>query len=229
MEVEEGESPGWVVHGVLGAALAARVVVGHLTLPLLVVARGTGFLPLLVARPSEATLVVAGAQARSGLIPWPWLITLAVVGAVLSDTLSYAAGRVWGERALHRLAGHGAGHRHPADTGRSWAERLLAPSRRMMARSAPAAVALGRPTVVTHGVAPVLAGTSGLPLPVFMVAATAGALAWVGLWAAGGVAVGALWGQSSTVVAAVAAAAAGLAGGGWLLCRRSPRCALGST
>lgn len=212
---------GWAVHGVLGAALATRAVVGHLTLPLLVVVQGAGFLPLLIARPSEATLVIGGAQARSGLIDWPLLVVLAVVGAVLSDALSYAAGRVWGERAVRRLAGHAHGERRGSRLG-----RLVTWSQRLMARSAPVAVALGRPTVLTHGITPVLAGTSGVRLPVFLAASTAGAIAWVGLWVAGGAALGALWQQSRTLVVAgaVAAAAAGL--GGWALCRRSPRCAL---
>jgi len=206
---------------VLGAALAIRAVLGHLTLPLLVVVQGAGFLPLLIARPSEATLVVGGAQARTGLIAWPLLVLLAVVGAVVSDTLSYAAGRVWGERALRRLAGHGHGEDRGSRVG-----RLVTWSQRLMARSAPVAVALGRPTVLTHGVTPVLAGTSGVRLPVFLAASTVGAAAWVGLWVAGGVALGALWEQSKMLVvaAAVVAAAAGL--GGWVLCRRSPRCAL---
>ena len=217
----DGAARGWALHGVLGAALATRAVVGHLTLPLLVVAQGAGFLPLLIARPSEATLVVGGAQARTGLIAWPLLVVLAVIGAVVSDTLSYAAGRVWGERALRRLAGHAHGEHRSSRVG-----RLATWSQRLMARSAPVAVALGRPTVLTHGVTPVLAGTSGVRLPVFLAASTVGAAVWVGLWVAGGVALGALWEQSKTLVvaAAVVAAAAGL--GGWALCRRSPRCAL---
>lgn len=205
----------------LGAALATRAVVGHLTLPLLAVVQGGGFLPLLIARPSEATLVVGSAQARTGLIRWPLLVVLAVVGAVVSDTLSYAAGRVWGERALRRLAGHAHGEHRGSRVG-----RLVAWSQRLMARSAPVAVALGRPTVLTHGVTPIPAGTSGVRLPVFLAASTVGAFAWVGLWVAGGVVLGALRDQSKTLVvaAAVVAAAAGL--GGWALCRRSPRCAL---
>lgn len=49
-----GTAPGrWAAHGLLGTALAGRALVGHLTLPLLVVLEGPGFLPLLVARPSE--------------------------------------------------------------------------------------------------------------------------------------------------------------------------------
>lgn len=216
----------WAVHGVLGAALATRALLGHLTLPLLVVAEGTGFLPLLLARPSEATLVVGGVQARSGLITWPALVVLAVAGAVASDTLSYAAGRVWGERALRRVAGPAHRDHHGSRVG-----RVIAWSQRLMARSAPAAVALGRPTVVTHGVTPVLAGTSGVRLPVFLAASTAGALAWVGLWVAGGAALGALWQQSKAfvIVAAAVAAAAAVAVGGWAWCRRSPRCALSPT
>ena len=206
------------MHGLLGAALAGRALVAHLTLPLLVVLEGSEFLPLLLARPSEATLVIGGAQARNGLIAWPLLVTLAVVGAVASDALSYAAGRRWGERALRRLVRHDRSHRGPSRIGRvaAWSERL-------MARSAPLAVALGRPTVLTHSVTPVLAGTAGLRLRVFLAASTVGALAWVAVWVAGGAALGALWQASKpvTLVALLAVAAATLVG--VVLRRRSAR------
>lgn len=208
-----------VVQGAVGAALAGRALVGHLTLPLLVVVKGAGFLPLLIARPSEATLVVGGTQARDGLIAWPVLVALAVIGAVISDSLSYAAGRVWGDRALRRLAHHGRHGSRPSAVG-----RVAAWSHRLMGRSAPLAVALGHPTVITHGVAPVMAGSAGVRFPVFLAASVTGAVAWVALWITGGAAVGALWEQSRVVVVASATAIVAAGVTGWVVCRRSPRC-----
>lgn len=163
--------------GALAAAVGGgRAVASHLTLPLVVVLRGAAFLPLLLARPSETTLAVGAAQARAGLIDWPVLIGIAVVGAVASDGISYFLGRTLGESALHRLISHRHGGRLARPLG--WV-------RARMDRHGGPVIALARPTVITHGAVPVLAGISGVPPIRFLAWSTIGAGLWAVTWAAG--------------------------------------------
>lgn len=157
-----------------------RAVGGHLVLPLLVVVRGLPFLGLVLVRPNEATLAIGGAQASAGQLPWALLFVAAVVGAVASDGLSYALGRTAGDAALARLLSHRRGH------GR--VGRMVERSRQLVERHGSVAVAAARPTIITHGVVPVLAGVARLPAPRFVAASTAGAAVWAAAWL-GGVAV----------------------------------------
>lgn len=196
------------------AALAvARGVVGHLTLPLLLVVRGAPFLALLVIRPNEATVAIGATQARSGILAWPAVLAAAAVGAVVSDLVSYALGRTWGEPALDRV------HRH---SHRRFVASAVERAQRGVQRNAPLAVVLGRPTVITHGAVPVLAGIAAVPLRVFLPAAAAGAVVWAGLWVAGGAAVASLLtGRLVLVAVGVAVAALGV----WLVrCLRPGGC-----
>lgn len=205
---------GWWLRAITAAAAGVRAVGGHLTLPLILVVRGPAFLGLLLLRPSEATIAVGAVQARAGRIDWLALVVAAVAGAVLSDLLSYALGRAWGEPALERMVRH----RHSGRAGRG-----LERARARLGRHGWAVVALGRPTLVGHGVVPVLAGVTGMPVGRFAAAATAGAVVWTALWTAGGavLAAGLRSATPATVVALtlVAAVAVGAA-----LCHRSARC-----
>lgn len=184
------------------AALAAvRAVAGHLTLPLMLVVRGTPFLGLLLIRPNEPAVALGAAQARSGTIAWPALLAAATLGALTADVVSYALGRTWGEPAIERLHRRG---RH------GFVARVTARAQRAVQRNAPLAVVLARPTVVTHGTVPVLAGVAGTPLRVFLPAATVGAALWAGLWSIGGAAVAAAVSRQ-VVVGSAAVLAVGLA------------------
>lgn len=166
----------WTVVAVGGLA-AGRAVGGHLVLPLLVVLRGLPFLGLVLVRPNEATLAIGGAQASAGQLPWALLFAAAVVGAVASDGLSYLLGRTAGDAALARLSHRRRGH------GRMG--RMIDRSRQLLERHGVVAVAAARPTVITHGVVPVLAGVARVPALRFVAASTAGAAVWAAAWLGG--------------------------------------------
>ncbi|MDE0805561.1 MAG: hypothetical protein OSA99_19850, partial [Acidimicrobiales bacterium] len=137
------------VHLVLGSALGARALIGHLSLPLLAVVRGPAFLVLPILKPSEATLTVGGAVAKGQPAFLLGLILMGTAGGLLSDLLSFYAGRVWGERALQRTQRHLHG---------KLAGRALTRTTETISRGGGTAVILARPTVVAHGIAPVIAG-----------------------------------------------------------------------
>lgn len=206
-------------HGALAAVLAARALAGHLTLPLLLTVRGLPFLGLLLLRPSEATLVVAGAQVRDGRLPLVLAVVAAAVGAVAADLLGYLAGRLWGAAAVARLTGgHGHGRRAQG------VNRIIQRAQRHVRERGSLAVAAARPLVVTHGIVPVLAGAAAMSVPRFLAASAAGAAVWAIAWTAGGAGLGAAWSALSTPARAIvvgAAVAAALAYAAACLVRRS--------
>lgn len=189
----------------VSALVAGRALGGHVTLPLLVVVRGLPFLALVLVRPNEATLAIGGAQASAGRLPWTLLFIAAVVGAVASDALSYTLGRTAGEAALHRLMSRGRRH------GRLG--RIVERSRSLVGRHGVLAVAAARPTVITHGVVPVLAGVARLPAPRFVVASMTGAAIWAAVWLGGAAVVtdALRAGDRQIIVIGVSMAAAGAA------------------
>lgn len=187
----------------LGVLATARGVGGHLILPLLAVVRGTPFLGLVLVKPGEATLAIGSAQASAGTIPWAALFVAAVVGAVASDVLSYALGRTFGEAAVDRITRSRHGHRLSS---------MLDRSRSLIERRGVFAVAAARPTVISHGVTPVLAGVCGLSPTRFVGAAVVGASLWAAAWLGGAaLVIGAVRGGSRGIVFVGIATAFGLA------------------
>ena len=172
------------VHLVLGGALAARAVIGHLALPLLAVVRGPAFLVLPILKPSEATLTVGGAIGADQPAFMIGLIAMGTAGGLASDLLSFCAGWVWGERVLEHTHGRLLGKR---------AGRILARTTDAVSRGGGAAVVLARPTVVAHGIAPIIAGATGFTTARFLRLATLGAFLWAVSFSLGGIAVGRLW------------------------------------
>lgn len=205
-----------LVHVVLGTALGGRAVAGHLALPLIVVVRGLPFLGLLLVKPGEATLVVAGAQVRDGRLPLLLVVVAAVVGALATDVLSYLAGRLWGGAALARI------HARAGTRGQGALDR----ADRAVRERGGFAVAAARPTVVAHSVVPVLAGAAAMPAGRFVAWAMAGASVWAGLWLAGGAGLGAAWAAlspaSRTATLVLAGVAAVVYGAACLLRRSCP-------
>ncbi len=160
----------------LGAVAAVRAVAGHLALPLFLVVRGVPFLGLVLLRPDEAGLAIGGAQASAGRLPWVPLVVVSIISAVSADVLKYALGRTVGEAALAKLTSHRHGRRMSGMVDRS---------RRLVDRHGVVAVAAARPTIVGHGVVPILAGIGKLHPARFVAAATVGAVVWVGAWLGG--------------------------------------------
>lgn len=167
-------------HVLLGSALTAQTVAAHLVLPLVPVVKGLPFLTLVALRPTGTTLLVGGAHARSGGLPWPALFAVAVFAAVATDVLSFTAGRWWGSAALRRF-GHGHGRR---------AVTVVERVQPFVQRRGALVVLLARPSLVTHGTVPVLAGVSGLRWRAFLPACLVGAVAWASMWLAAGAALG---------------------------------------
>lgn len=190
-----------LAHILLAGTLGARALAAHLALPLVLTVRGTPFLALLLLRPSEATVVVAGAQVRDGQLRLLVVVATAAAGAVAADLLGYLAGRLWGGVAVARLTRHG---------GRR-AGRAVSRAQALVRDQGLLAVAAARPTVVTHGVVPVLAGTAGMTLRRFIPASAAGAVVWAAAWVAGGAGLGAGW-SALPMEARLGAAAAAVAG-----------------
>lgn len=198
-------------HVALGAVLGARMLGGHLAVPLMVTLRGLPFLGLLLLKPGEPTAILAGVQVRDGRLP---LAAAIVAAAVVADALGYLAGRLWGELAISRLSRHG-GHR---------TERMLARANRLIVERGPLAVIAARPTVVTHGVVPVIAGTAGMSAARFLPSAAVGAIVWAVTWVVGGVGIGAGWAElpaGARIALATGVALAAVVYGGLCLLRRS--------
>lgn len=203
---------------VVTAVAAGRAGVGHLTLPLLLVVRGLPFLALVLVHPNEASLAIGAVQVSRGQLPWAGLLGAAVAGAVVADLVSYLLGRTLGTAALERLLAHRHGRRSTA---------FVVRAQQAVERRGAVAVALARPTVVTHGAIPVLAGVGKLPVGRFTAASMLGAAVWAGVWSAGGTALAtALPGAQTLVV--VAAAAVLVVGVGLAVCHRRPTCFQGA-
>ena len=173
-----------MVHGALAGALGARAIIGHLSLPLLAVVRGPAFLALPLLKPSEATMTIGGAQTSEGPTFLIALIIVGTIGGLLSDTLSFYAGRVWGERAIQRMHRQFRGRRITT---------ILQRTTDAVSRGGGLAVVLARPTVVAHGIAPIVAGASGFGTARFLRLAACGAALWAVIFTLGGIAAGQIW------------------------------------
>ncbi|HVT75894.1 MAG TPA: VTT domain-containing protein [Acidimicrobiales bacterium] len=170
------------VHAALAAVLAIRGVAGHLALPLLLAVRGLPFLGVLLVKPGEVTAIVAGAQVRDDRLPFAFAVAALATGAVMADVLGWTTGRLWGTGALAKLGRHG-----------SHGGGVVGRAQRLVHNRGTLAVAVARPTVVTHGIVPVLAGTAGMTLRRFVPASLIGAVAWAALFVGGGAGLGAAW------------------------------------
>ena len=203
-------------HGTLAAVLGLRGVIGHLILPLLLTVKGLPFLALVLVKPGEPTALIAGTQVRDGHVPLILTIAALATGAVAGDLLGWLTGRLWGATALARLSRHG-GHR---------GSRVVGRAQRLLRERGTLAVFAARPTVLSHGVMPALAGAASMPLRRFVPASLAGAVTWAAFWVAGGAGLGAAWSRlaptSRVILVATIVGVAALYGGARLV-RRSRR------
>jgi membrane protein DedA with SNARE-associated domain len=132
--------------------------------------------------PGETILLAGSALARFGHLSIVWVVTTAVLGAVLGDNIGFVIGRRGGRRLLER---HG---------------RLLGLTRARLnqfdaffARHGAKTVFIARFVTGLRVVGAVLAGASTLPWGTFLVFNAAGALAWATTFGAVGYALGYSW------------------------------------
>jgi membrane-associated protein len=123
------------------------------------------FLDLVV--PGEAGMVVVGAAAARGDYPLPTLIAAAGAGAIAGDSFSYFVGRRWGLALVRRW-----------EPVRKRLEPRIEHAHGYFERRGGAAVFLGRFVGVLRGVVPVVAGTSSMPYPRFLMWNALASIVW---------------------------------------------------
>lgn len=120
-----------------------------------------------VVFPGETALLVAGFGAHQGWISlWP-MIAVAVVCAVLGDTVGYEVGRYWGPAVRESRAGRWVG------------ESRWSAADEFLHRHGGKAVFLGRLTALLRALTPGMAGMARMPyLRTFLPWNVAGGLLW---------------------------------------------------
>jgi len=166
--------------------------------------------------PGETALLLGGVLAATGRVSLPVLLVVAVVAAVLGDSVGYEVGRRGGSPVRRSRLGRRIG-----------AERWNRAEQFVLRRGGPA-VFLGRWVGVLRALVPALAGMTGMPYRRFLAWNLAGGVTWATTVVLAGYATGAAWrsaahyfGQVGLVLAAVAV----LAVLGWWLVRRRKRSA----
>jgi membrane protein DedA with SNARE-associated domain len=117
--------------------------------------------------PGETALIAAAVLASQGHGSIVWTIALAIVAAILGAGVSYAVGRHWGRRVLKRWP---------------WFERVSRPgverSDLFFKAHGSKAVVIGRFVPILRATLGWMAGVGRMPLPRFVAANVAGAVAW---------------------------------------------------
>ena len=121
-----------------------------------------------VVLPGEAALLVAGYFCHQGVLSLPLMIVVAIVSAVLGDTVGYEVGRRFGPALRRTRAGQ-------------W----IGPSRwdrvdEFLHRHGGKAVLLGRLTAILRALMPSMAGMSRMRYRTFLIWNATGAVIWGG-------------------------------------------------
>jgi membrane protein DedA with SNARE-associated domain len=190
-----------------GAAVFANVLLTRLGVPV----------------PSAPLLVFAGSVVATGRLSFAHVLLAALCGALLGDSVWFAAGRVYGRRLVAALSRRS----YAVDNGMRTAGDLFE-------RHGAPIVALSKFVPGLGLVTPPLMGTTQIAAPAFFLWDTAGIVAWASFWTLGGalfehqlhLAVLALESHGATVVDLLAAVAL-LYCGYRLMRRREPRARAG--
>jgi len=119
--------------------------------------------------PGEIAIILGGVLAFQGRVSLPWVMAVAIGGAVVGDSVGYAVGARYGERIFKmRLV--------------RW---LVTPERRrkaeeLLRRRGATAVLIGRFTAVARVLVPGLSGMAGVHYTRFLVANAVGGILWAG-------------------------------------------------
>lgn len=128
------------------------------------ITEGAAFVGLVF--PSETTLIVAGAATATGHLKLSILIPIAIVGAVIGDSVGYEIGRIFGPRLRTSKYGRKVKPEH-------W-EKADAFVHKHGAWS----VFTGRFVAVFRSLVPAIAGTMKMKYPKFLLGNAAGAAIW---------------------------------------------------
>lgn len=121
--------------------------------------------------PGESAVLAASAAAAAGDLDIRVVVLTAFVAAVLGDNIGYLIGRKLGRPVIVRYgARFGA-----TETNMQHAEAVAA-------KYGPLMVVFARFVVVLRQLNGIVAGSTGMRWPVFLVANAIGAALWVGLW-----------------------------------------------
>ncbi|WP_329519756.1 DedA family protein [Spirillospora sp. NBC_01491] len=123
--------------------------------------------------PGETAIVVGGVLASQGKLSMPVLLAVAVVAAVVGDSVGYEIGRRYGPRLLETKAMK----RHESKVGKA---------QDLIRRRGAFAVFIGRFTALLRALMPALVGSSKLPYPKFLAYNLIGGVAWVATFTFGG-------------------------------------------
>jgi membrane protein DedA with SNARE-associated domain len=121
--------------------------------------------------PGESAVILASGAAAAGKLDIYAVAVTAFIAAVAGDNAGYLLGRRLGRPVITRYG---------ARFGLTEAnfDRVEAVAR----RRGPVMVVIARFVVVLRQLNGIVAGTTGMPWPVFLIANAAGAALWVGVW-----------------------------------------------
>jgi membrane protein DedA with SNARE-associated domain len=121
--------------------------------------------------PGESASLIASASAASGTLDIRAVVVAAFLGAVLGDNIGYLIGRRVGRTVLTRYGSR-----------IGITDRNLDRAEAVARRHGPVMVVFARFVVLLRQLNGIVAGTTGMPWPTFLLANTIGAALWVGLW-----------------------------------------------
>lgn len=116
--------------------------------------------------PGETAIIVGGVLAAQGKLSLPVLLVLAVVAAIVGDSVGYEIGRKYGPRLLETRPMR----RHQLKVGKAQG---------LIRRRGAFAVFIGRFTALLRALMPALAGSARLPYPKFLLFNALGGIVWV--------------------------------------------------
>jgi membrane protein DedA with SNARE-associated domain len=122
--------------------------------------------------PGESAIIVSAGAAAAGELDIRAVVAAAFLGAVLGDNIGYLIGRRLGRSAIVRVGGRFG-----------VTETALARAEAIVARYGSVIVVVARFVVLLRQLNGLVAGTTRMPWPKFLLANVAGAALWVGLWA----------------------------------------------
>jgi membrane protein DedA with SNARE-associated domain len=122
--------------------------------------------------PGESAIIVAAGAAAEGRLDIRAVVVAAFLAAILGDNIGYFIGRRFGRSAIVKVGGRFG----VTDAAMARAEAITH-------RYGPLIVVVARFIVVLRQLNGLVAGSTGMPWPRFLLANVVGAALWVGLWA----------------------------------------------